>query len=780
MLERNRFQQFGGAESYVDLLSRSLPQAYRFFGFLAQKFNGDMFPVTPDEEGTVGPNHLALLSGFLVGTEMPTGQTYFWAYDFAYIPIELISSIYEEFLHKERKKTGAYYTPPEIVDFVLNDVLPWEGPDKSVRILDPACGSGIFLVEAYRRLVYRKLRAQFPRRLSPEQLCDVLTASIFGVDIQEEAVRVAAFSLYLALLEWLEPKSIWASVRFPTLLQSNLFPADFFDATAAFNEQRYDIVIGNPPWKSKLDDLAGAYVSRASRPVGDQQIAQAFLWRAPDMLSPGGKGCLLVPSKPVLFNRSQQNRAFRSQFFADREVTEIVNFSPFRRSLFQNSTAPMAAIFFKIGQSDEKPTAILRYLTPQPSPMAASLAGVVISGDEIRRISSRRIASNPDVLRLASWGTPRDLGFLDDLRERFATLGAVADGRGWAVHEGLQKKGSGRHEAPDLATKRYIPADALQPFCVTSDSELRLDSQVFHRIADRRIYEAPHVLLRRGVQAGGVIASAFVPYDAVFTHSIIGIAGPDRDAAELKIICAYLNSSLTRYYQFLNSVTWGVERDEVQLSDHRSFPCALPLEEKGLAWRIAGFVDSLQQSVGPPGWQSELDDLVFAAYRLSQAERQLIYDTITFTVGRYHQDFTSQAFAPPTNQDLVAYAEALAATFGEAVGTNARSLIPTVYVGHAPYRVVSFHPGGEATSAERRGRAETAVVPGLDQVLNRLEQVMLERYSDSVYLRRSVKMFEGETLYIIKPGEKRYWTKTAAFNDADEMVGRLLRFSGLV
>ena len=67
---------------------------------------------------------------------------YFWAYDFKYIPIELISAIYETFLDEDRRKTSAYYTPPEIVDFVLNEVLPFETAPQDVSILDPACGSG--------------------------------------------------------------------------------------------------------------------------------------------------------------------------------------------------------------------------------------------------------------------------------------------------------------------------------------------------------------------------------------------------------------------------------------------------------------------------------------------------------------------------------------------------------------------------------------------------------------------------------------------------------------
>ena len=122
--------------------------------------------------------HLQLLGRFLDGDEVTSGQMYFWAYDFKYIPIELISAIYETFLDKDRQKTSAYYTPPDIVDFVLNQVLPFKTEPKSIRILDPACGSGIFLVEAYRRLVTLHRHARDGQNLTFEELRDLLTESI--------------------------------------------------------------------------------------------------------------------------------------------------------------------------------------------------------------------------------------------------------------------------------------------------------------------------------------------------------------------------------------------------------------------------------------------------------------------------------------------------------------------------------------------------------------------------------------------------------------------------
>ena len=128
---------------------------------------------------------------------------------------------------------------------------------------------------------------------------------------------------------------------------------------------------------------------------------------------------------------------------------------------------------------------------------------------------------------------------------------------------------------------RYVPVSAVRPFHVSSNQEDRIGHEVFHRPRNRSIYLGPHVLVRAGVMASGVLASAFLPDDAVFTDKITGIAGPSEDMDYLKVACAYINSSLARYYQFLTASQWGVERDAVLLKEQKSFPCAIPVEDTG-------------------------------------------------------------------------------------------------------------------------------------------------------------------------------------------------------
>ncbi|MGV2388701.1 MAG UNVERIFIED_CONTAM: N-6 DNA methylase [Microcystis novacekii LVE1205-3] len=113
--------------------------------------------------------YLVKLADFARGNlDMKSGQLSLWPYySFDVIPLDFISSIYEEFVNKKAGK-GVHYTPEYIVDFILDGVLPWHNKEWELKILDPACGSGIFLVKAFQRLIYRWIVAHNDRKNSSE------------------------------------------------------------------------------------------------------------------------------------------------------------------------------------------------------------------------------------------------------------------------------------------------------------------------------------------------------------------------------------------------------------------------------------------------------------------------------------------------------------------------------------------------------------------------------------------------------------------------------------
>ena len=144
----------------------------------------------------------------------------------------------------------------------------WGGKEWNLRILDPCCGSGIFLVKAFQRLVQRWRNANPGHEPRVDDLRGLLENNLFGVDDHEDAIRVASFSLCLALCDAIDPKHYWKRAIFPPLRNVRLIKCDFFsEAHAEFatpengvNESRlWDLVIGNAPWRdgSLEDDSLG-------------------------------------------------------------------------------------------------------------------------------------------------------------------------------------------------------------------------------------------------------------------------------------------------------------------------------------------------------------------------------------------------------------------------------------------------------------------------------------------------------------------------------------------
>lgn len=181
-----------------------------FFEYLTNKFGEDLFPIDKEDFDTMSVECFRVIFDLLTGKEIATGQlSLFGLYDFSIIPVEFISNVYELFIGQgEQEKKGAYYTPLFLVDYVLSETVEKRirepTVDYSCKILDPACGSGIFLVESLRKIIESFRNANPNCEEDPEgygqALRNLAIENIYGVDRDESAINVAVFSIYLTLL----------------------------------------------------------------------------------------------------------------------------------------------------------------------------------------------------------------------------------------------------------------------------------------------------------------------------------------------------------------------------------------------------------------------------------------------------------------------------------------------------------------------------------------------------------------------------------------------------
>lgn len=333
------------ATSYFDIL-KSTGATYSLFRELENHFNGNIFPVSDQEEKQVKDTHLELIRRCFTDGDLRDDPKLFegWRiFDFKIISIELLSEIYENFLGELKRSKGQFYTPYTLVDLMLDDKLPVRSGEANynVRTLDPACGSGIFLVEVYKRLVKRWKNANQNKQISFDQLCEILQNNIYGIEIESSAIKVAAFSLYLALVDELDPKTLWiddnyqlpylifdpANICVPPERQGrNLCLQDTIGEVEASSLPPMDLVVGNPPFGTKdVSPSIGSYLENLNFP---KEKAVAFIKKAADF-APNGDIALIFNSKS-LTNTGMPYQRFRKWLFKDNYVEKVYNFSIFR------------------------------------------------------------------------------------------------------------------------------------------------------------------------------------------------------------------------------------------------------------------------------------------------------------------------------------------------------------------------------------------------------------------------------------------------------------------
>lgn len=772
----------GRARSYREALETGRDATYHLFERLSQRFNGDLFPVE-EAETDINETHLDLLLSFLNRTNLETGQLSFWPYNFEYIPIELISHIYDTFIDNQRS-SGAYYTPLLLADFILEETMGDEVIRPDMTVLDPACGSGIFLVGAYRRLV--QVWRRHHGSPSPADLNRILQQSIFGVDKNQEAVGIAAFSLYLEILNHLSREQIREeSFQFPSLGNRNLLTSDFFagNVDEYFANRKFDRVVGNMPWgKGTLTEKANEWLNENDYVVGGKQAAPAFMLRVPQFIDENGEIALLAPVKSTILVTSEPHQLFRETFFANFQVRAVVNFSALVYELFSGSISPAVAFFYSStppGTDDR-----LVYGVPKPSPLSQHLKAIVLDTTEIKFISRDELLEYPQLWKVSQWGTPRDDALVKRLK-LLPTLREQAEDMGWIIGEGIQINGGDENPAPWLEDVGLVPTDKFRAYFLDQSVLEPILERVFHRPRVPELIQAPLVLIHQSQ-----CLAAFSDTNVAYRDKISGVAGGVEDTWLLYWLTAYINSPLAKYYHFLTSTSWAVERGTIIQAEYETMPFLLPDENDPRLQEILKHLErirdllndddafySLEREAQQREYEAEIHKLIYDLYGLHLVEQQLVEDTLAYGVEffqwakrRNRRPRGAKPVQEPDTEMLQAYAEIFIRTATSLLRVKNQTLNATVYKNGAPLTVVSFDLVNldEAHSVQVVNEHRA-----MRSKLRELDQYLLDRRTPSMYMRRHVRVYDDYTVSLVRPSEQRFWTQSQARADADAFLAEL-------
>lgn len=809
------------AEHLRDILGRqpttdAKAALYKLFAQLGHDFNGDLFSDNlAAEAADVRPEHLDILNDFFRGTDPRSGQQSFWPFDFGIIPIETISAIYEHFLkatgEEEKKEAGAFYTPRFLAELILDQILDRVPSLLDKRFLDPACGSGIFLVGLFNRLAEEWNRnnpdAGYESKL--QGLTQIVKTSLFGIDKSRTACLITAFSLYLALLDQLSPPDIRqvlnkVKVLPPLVTDGTAEPgtircADFF-TDAANLSRNVHFVVGNPPWatvKSRTAPVSLWYAARNSSLPGNQ-IAIGFVQKASEHLEPEGKVCFVVPHG-MLFNHKPAAIAFQQEWLRQHAVQLVLNLADYQRFLFEEAEAPAIVVCY----AKEKPTDSahrIAYWAPKTDWAVTQAEVIRVLPQDRSRLTVREILDDlqgddaPLIWKERFWATPRDrrllsrLSLMPRLRDLVGSPSSSSVKR-WTIGQGFEERedtgNPGQIKRLSLPTKTIVEATQHLKLIILEQDCQKLDRpEVTVRKKSNtniEVYRAPHVLLTNWPKH-----SAFAGFDAVFRHAMRGIHGPQGDEALLMFLASYLQTDLAQFFLFHTSSNWGVSRAKVHVEELLRLPFPTP-EHTHDPERCSQIVRDVSTIVNDAAIQANAEmvdrneiaehaaaatgKLVEEYFDIDDIERMLIADTVNVIIPsvrptRARVDVPT--IRPCNEAQRSEYTRLLCETlngwaseglqvYGKAsadadlgigmvvLGKTTRGAIPS----HLPESTIDVLP-----------------------VLHRLQQGAARGYG-TLELVRGLKVFDKTLLYITKPLGQRFWTRTAALNDADELAGYL-------
>lgn len=820
---------------------------YALFQKLSQDFNGDMFPVDAEEQRSVEIKHLRRLRRFLLGDQ--NESLFFFAYRFDIIPIELISSIYEKFYSADPEKQrddGSYYTPAALVEFVMSQTLDEPLLKSNPKILDPACGSGIFLVEAFRRIVRFRLK-QMAKQPSPDELRELLRTilrdQIRGMDINREAIRVAAFSLYLAMLHYLEPPDIlqhkqlpcltyasrtksYSDKHFDILLVSDAFRVEENVPPGAIRERFAsgcaDIVVGNPPWGSPRTDVPEdlrsdggiEWCEKRSLPVGDRERSQSFVHRSMDLLVPGGRAGLLV-STGILFKRHAITKSFRDQWLSHVTLKKIVNFAAVRKAFFQvegngddegkGAIAPFASVVFD--KSPAPSDSRFVYWSAKETAFVKRVQAVILNRADFTFALQDDYQRDDTLWKIYWWGNHRDQALVYRLRTE-STFESVLDPHDDNFRIGWLKAKKHQKMSGWLLKYKEFPTRFFERYGPLPTYSFKTPPKKVKRRCEKEMYQGPRLLIKRGVGSDevskGRIIARYQTEKFSFRHSIYCMTLPQLDETDAKVVLAILWSSLTRYYLFMTSGTWGMWHDEVLKETLKKIPIRFP-SNKTQGKRIAKIVDELRDlpeaeekgTLFDEGGlsaderlakirklEAKVDEAVFDLFEFTKDERERVEELCTMGLDLFYRGMESYAI------DRVIW-PAEQARFGrmsDLIGKNeplSRYLRTYLEVwnphladqkGRLFWRIIQA-PGDSPLMAaifqtESEGDAianpSTSDDQAWHEAITRINANSRQSMGTKrVFIDGLVRVVTDTDMVIIKRNERRLWTPSAARDDAE-------------
>jgi hypothetical protein len=796
-----------------------------FFDYLSDPndgFNGDLFPLTNDEYDSIPVEAYSIIIRLLKSESVFSGQkSLFDFYDFSIIPIEFISNIYEFFIGIENQsKIGAYYTPLFLVDYVLSETIVKaieSDPNRHYRVLDPACGSGVFLVEILRKLIDQYITNNGSKNKSKikEKIKEITTTCIYGIDQDESAIQVAIFSIYLTLLDYMNPPEI-SSFKFPSLLNTNFFCNDFFNTDAEFNSKleniNFSFIIGNPPWmrgkndKKKMgkEPLYIKYINergkrekRKGEPfisIGNKEIAQAFLLRTSDFSDENTKVALIVTSK-VLYNL--KSLAFREYFLHNYKIEQVFELAPVRREVFDKSNdkaiSPACIIFFQYSNGKETGLNIVEHISLKPSYFFSLFKIFIINRNDIQSVQQDFLKKYDWLWKALIYGSFLDFNFIKRLKSEYKPIKSIIDGDDILVKQGIKRvDGDKKFNVDKLLGWDFLDLrNEIQQFYISPDHskwDLTTVGYIYMENDEicEEIFTPPMLLIKETVNTKLESMAAISSTKLLFTDKITSIKFRQNDATNnYYMIASLINSTLFAYFVLISSSTAGIMIEQ-QINDIErfSFPHIhseeIINEAKNLESLKKTYISeySLETDKFIKQAENKINELIINAFGLNRIERTLLNYSkeILIPMVMRHKNY-DRIFSPCNMKDkiLLEYINLFIERFKlKFIDDNKRFMVEVWY----SRQIIGMFFKVIAESEYKQDVIWKDKQNEDHSILQTIIKLGVTKITDQLFVRKDVRGFSKDCFYIFKPNEKWLWHKAICYLDINEFADAMLKTAG--
>ena len=663
-----------GLKQFDDCLADAT-KAARTCKWLDETFNGDFLPLTRkgnaawfQEIAPSGSKVFHHLSAILLNEE-PQGGNYqkrLWSdFDFAHVPVGLLSQVYEGFVWKwdeiEAGETSVHYTPRTIANYLVDDAFDDIRKAGKARVLDPACGAGVFLVLSFRRLYLERWKKskQRPQR---GEIRDILNKQLRGFDISESALRLAALSLYLTAIE-LDPKPTPPhALRFKNLRNRVLFNCRANDdppkgpvagslgaRMLQRHRGRYQLVICNPPWTRLGEEnqrLAATFHGIGRGLLNERGLSNIaatyrnpdnvpdipFIWRAMQWCEPGGRMAFVLPTR-LLFKQGDIGQRAREAIFKAVCVTGMLNCSNIAddTNVWPDMNQPF--LLFFASNRVPKPDYSTRWITVHRDESLNDCGEFRVDSKSIEEVSVEQTFVEPWLWKALALGTALDL----EIVRKVKRSAGIPLQKYWDDElkllstNGYSIKTKGQKDASFLIGLPNVTSSVPFRFMVDAKSLPSFAALTASRPRSRQYFRAPLVLIRGFPCVDRRKGRALLSLDDVaFNQSYHGFSGAGHPSGLLLVRYLHLlvHSDIWMHYALLTGPKLGAERREIYKEDIEKF-LVIPLSD--LSEDQKNTIDKLSERLisGDGGVFEEIDAFFANLYGLKARDMEVIRDTLS-------------------------------------------------------------------------------------------------------------------------------------------------------